>query len=199
MIKLDNNRKLKKYLGFIILFACLSIPFNLVGQKIFHKFNYTTTQGLNLSNENLKGKTSIIVIGHLHCAALLFLLKDIQNVKIDTIQYLLFLENTPEQFEAFNSNDTSSVYGYLRYAFNLKPIIFPTVTVCCKDRNKIYPNGKVAVKTHCNKLKFKFRTLDSPTIFAIDRMGKIINKHIGWFYNLPDPKTTLVNFIKGKG
>jgi hypothetical protein len=165
------------------------------GQKRFPNFSYITTEGKQITNQDLEGKTTMVIVGHLHCSATLFLLKDIQKAGIDTIEYLFLLENTSSQIQAFNSGDTSNAWGTMRSAFKLSPLQFPVVTSCSKERIKTKPNGTVIIKNQCNNMKFKFRALSSPTIFAVNSKGKVINKQKGWFYPSSNPKTTIYQFM----
>jgi hypothetical protein len=179
----------------IILFLLISPIAH--AQKKFPKFTYTTVQGSQISNKDLIGKTSLVIVGHISCPGVLFLLKDLQNSAIDTTQVILLLDNTAEQMAAFNSEDTSNIWAYQRFIFKLKPVIIPTVTSCSKERITVTSNGAVVIKSQCNKMKFKYRAFNVPKLYAVNHSGRIINKQTGWYYNLPDPKAKLVQFLQG--
>lgn len=181
---------------YILILFLLASSF-LHAQRKFPKFSYITVQGTHISNRDLIGKTSLIIVGHISCPAVLFLLKDIQKANLDTIQFLLLLENTRDQIEAFNSEDTTNIWAFQRFVFKLMPVTISTVTSCIKERIDIKPNGTVRIKNQCNTMKFKYWVFESPKMYAVNHKGRIINKQTGWYYNLPDSKTKLVQFIQG--
>jgi hypothetical protein len=161
-------------------------------------FSYNTMQGQVVSKANLKGKTSMIILGHITCPALLILLKDIQKANIDTVQYLLFLENTNAQIVRYNSADTTdNIWSQFRMAFKADTLQLPTAAVCEKEHLAKKANGMVVIKNQCNKLKFKFRAYSSPTIFVTNDNGEIIAKQKGWFTNVEDPQATLLRLLQG--
>jgi hypothetical protein len=184
------------------IFILTFLPFTTIlvfGQKRFPKFNYVTLQGDTLNNSFFIGHHTMVIVGHLTCPAMFSLLKDIQKSKLDTVQYLLLLENTKDQIISFNtSTDTNNIWASQRKIFRLEPIHIPTVTFCKKERLEIKKNGTIRIKDQCHSLKLKYRTLDTPTIFAINPQGGIVNKESGWYWNSDEPDSLILKFIKGK-
>ena len=122
--------------------------YNTYGQKRFPKFNYVTIQGDSISNKTLLNKSTIIIVGHISCPGMLFLLRDLQKFSPDSIQTILLLENTKEQIFAFNANDTNDIWGGMRQMFKVAPINFSTVTFCDKPKLEKKKNGTVVIKNH---------------------------------------------------
>jgi hypothetical protein len=181
---------------FIKLYLITVLP--IYGQNQFPKFTYQSVYGDTISNKTLLNKSTLIVVGHLSCPGMLFLLKDIQKVNIDTIQVILLLENTKEQVLAFNLNDTNDIWGLQRLSFRIKPIEFPTVTFCDKEKLGKKQDGSVIIKSQCNKLKIKYGAFEIPKIYAINNYGQIISKQTGWYYKLTDPQKNILELFKTK-
>lgn len=177
---------------------CLLTMFNGYGQNSFPKFTYETVQGDTISNKTLLNKSTLIIVGHISCPGMLFLLKDIQNTSIDTIQTILFLENTKEQIQSFNANDTTEIWGGLRHMFKLQPLNFITVTFCDRQKLGRKKDGTVVIKSQCNTLKVKYGAFEVPKVYAINNNGQIISKQTGWYYNTTDPQSAILNLFKLK-
>jgi hypothetical protein len=169
---------------------------NVYGQKKFPAFSYITIKGDTITDQALLNKSSIIVMGHITCPGMLFLLKDFQKAALDTFQVILFLENTKEQALSFNSDDTSNIWAGQRSFFKISHINFPVVTFCGKEKIKKKRNGTVSIKIQCNKLKFKYRALNTPTIYAVNNEGKIIKRSVGWYLNTPDPQRAILQLFQ---
>jgi hypothetical protein len=165
----------------------------------FKKFSYTTVKYDTISNSDLIGKTTLLVMGHISCPATIKMLKDIQKADIDTVQYLLFLENTNTQIQAYNSADTlNNIWSQIRLAFKADTLYIPSVAFCTKERVVKKPNGTVLIKNQCNALKFRYRAFNSPTWFVTNHSGKIIAKSTGWYVNVNNPKEKLLCVLKGE-
>lgn len=181
-----------------LLIICVLTFFNTYGQKRFPKFSYETIQGDTISNKILLNKSTLIIIGHISCPGMLFLIRDLQKSSTDTIQTILLLENTKEQIQAFNSNDTNDIWGGMRQMFKIAPINFSTVTFCDKPKLERKKDGTVVIKNQCNKLKFKYGAFEVPKIYAINNNGQIITKQTGWYFNTTDPLGAILQLFKSK-
>jgi hypothetical protein len=182
------------FLTFFLLTATI-----VFSQKRFPKFNYITINGDTINNSFFNGHQTMVIVGHLSCPAMFSLLKDIEMSKLDTIQFLLLLENTSDQIISFNtSTDTNNIWASQRRIFKLQPILIPTVTFCKKERLGIKKNGTIRIKDQCHSLKLKYRAFDTPTLFAINPQGYIVKKESGWFWKASDPDSLIIKFLAGK-
>lgn len=183
----------------ILLPLWFLLPANLTfGQKKFPKFSYVTIQGDTVTNSHFIGRTSMVIMGHISCPAMFMLLRDIEKSKLDTVQFLLLLENTKEQIISFNtSTDSANIWAVQRKIFNLQPIRIPTVVFCKKEKIKINKKGTVRLQNQCNNLKMRYRAINSPTLYAVDNTGKIIQKSTGWYLNSANPDSLIIRFLKG--
>lgn len=180
----------------ILIVVSLLIAMTVSAQKRFPKFTYTTIQGDTITNTIYYQKSSIVIVGHISCPGMLYLLRDIQKASLDTIQVILLLENTKEQALAFNSNDTNDIWGVQRHAFRIPVLNFPIVTFCRRPRIGKRSNGTIMIKNQCNKLKIKYHALEVPKIYAVNNQGRIIKTHTGWYLNSPDPKRNILNLFQ---
>jgi hypothetical protein len=122
------------------------------------------------------------------------LLKDLQESDLDSShQTLIFLENTVEQVNSFNSlnvNDWSETRKY----FNLLPLEGFVVAECSKEIVKTKGNSKI-ISTQYRKLSKKLRTKSSPSSYLIDEKGVIV-KAQKWYYAGMDADTRLSLLLK---
>jgi hypothetical protein len=182
---------------FLLIIYVLTF-YNTYGQKLFPKFSYVTIQGDTISNKTLLNKSTIIIVGHISCPGMLFLLRDLQKSSPDSIQTILLLENTKAQILAFNANDTNDIWGGLRQMFKIAPLSFSTVTFCDKQKLERKKDGTVKIKNQCNKLKVKYAAFEVPKIYAINNNGQIITKQTGWYFNTKDPLDVILQLFKSK-
>ncbi len=167
-----------RYLTVLLCFILLSA--STYKQKEFPSISYTTNQGINFSNENFKGKKTIVVLFHIGCPAAMMLLKDLEFVPADkNLQIVGILENTPEQIRQFNDT-AKTTWSSIRKHFKIMPVKIPLIGECDTENIEITKSGNTLIKSQCRVLSKKLKAKASPAIFYVDGAGKIIKKKIGY-------------------
>src|SRR5688500_9945770 len=91
-----------------IVCSLFLLPMINLKDKPFPEINYTTNQGSTFTNDDFKGKKTVVLLFHLGCPPAMGLLKDIEMMKAqsdDQTQIIGIVENTPEQIKQFNAED----------------------------------------------------------------------------------------------
>lgn len=162
----------------ILWIAILFILFSGFSQryKKFPAINYVTTEGKNFTNENFKGKNTVVVLFHLGCPPAMALLKDIETTDFQQngpVEFIGILENTPGQIREFNDtkdNDWSSI----RENFQLNPVRIPLIGECESEKVNTDDPGNTVIGMQCRNLADKIKTRYSPTIVFVNSKGDIV-------------------------
>jgi hypothetical protein len=154
----------------IAFFVFVVFSLGFASMKQFPEFNSKSYGGRQFSEKNLKGKKTIVVMGHIECLPLVLILKDLDSLcqRIDTskVQVLAILENTNSHIDQFYG-DTSNIWGKIRYQFGVDTLRFPIIAECHSEKVKTR-KGQVKIGNHCRKLSRKVRTRSSPTVLLIN-------------------------------
>lgn len=160
---------------FLPLFALLSFTSK---PKKFPEIKYTTNHGTTFTNENFKGKETIVVLFHLGCPPAMALLKDLETIeKGEDVQIIGIAENSPEQIEAFNSGSENE-WSNIRKSFKLAPVGIPLIGEC--DDSAIDEEKKEIPIVHCRILAKKIKTSKSPTLVYVNGEGSIVKIKKGY-------------------
>ena len=157
------------------LFALLSFTSR---PKKFPEINYTTNLGTKFSNEDFKGKQTIVVLFHLGCPPAMALLKDLETIeKSGDVQIIGILENSESQIDAFNS-ESKNEWSSIRKSFRLSPVSIPLIGEC--SDSAIAEEKKDIPIVHCRMLAKKIKTSKSPTLVYVNGEGAIVKIKKGY-------------------
>ena len=167
------------YILFILLTGLFSAAF-FPGKKKFPAFSYTTMEGRTITNEDIKGKRTLVITGYLGCGVAMRLMKDIEDLPDSSrSKIIVVLGNTPGQLKEFNSVDKNK-WSSIRNYFHLEPF-HGNIVAECKTENFIIENGDTIIGEQCRELTAKINTWSSPTLVYVDEKGYIYKKRKGYF------------------
>ncbi|MEM6263833.1 MAG: hypothetical protein AAGI38_15070 [Bacteroidota bacterium] len=156
-------------------------------ERKFPDFQQTTLDGIGINQEKLKGKDSFVAIGFLGCGAHMFLLKDLETFadSLDTThqQIVVFLENTPDQVEAFFQEE-KNMWSDFRKQYKIKSAPY-LIVPDCEEETLETKDGITYVGRQCRKLSKKLRTKSSPTFYHVNAEGRIVQSSKGYWALLP--------------
>lgn len=181
----------------ILLLTLITTLFSFDRLKTFPKFSIQSYEGKLYTQEDLKGKLTLINFYHLGCPPAMVLMNDLDSLQqiIDTskVQIIGLLENTNDHINQFY-NDTSSIWNLLKKTFKIKPVSYPLLAACDREKVKIDKEGTVVLGKHCWEFSRKIWTLSTPTILLIDKEGRIVKKHKG--YRMYEKKGERVKWLQ---
>lgn len=168
------------FTGFLrLLFLVAGLLLTSFCPRRFPHFTAITFDGQAMDQTYFQKKKTLVILGHLGCPPFMEMLKDLQeNPQDDSIQKLIFLENSKEQFASFN--DSAGSMAAIRSYFKLSPIQFPVICECENQPLKRTKNGSVSLGPNCRKIARKLWTRSSPTYFLVDTSGKILVTRKGY-------------------
>lgn len=172
---------MKKLFSVIIL----SIFFFLGSQakRSFPAFKLTTMDGKEITNKDLEGKQTIIVMFHIGCNPSMKLLNDLQqySADMDTSKYQILgiAENSLFQMTQFFSNDTTNEWSVFRGKYKMpERLAFELLAECEITDQKA--EQIVNTEPLCSKLGKKVKVKSSPTIVITNPEGNIVKKIRGY-------------------
>ena len=163
----------------VLIYLLVFLTFEAFAQKrSFPNFSIEDANGVEWTQENLKGKTSIVILFHLGCPGAMSLLNDLDSMKsiYPDLQVIALAENTRDQIDQFYSDEEND-WSPIRKYYKTKVLTYPLLPECSEEYKK---DGEVVITTQCRKVSRKLWTKSSPTILLVDSKGQIQKKKKGY-------------------
>lgn len=147
----------------------------------FPNFSISNQHGVLFSNENLKGKNTLLVHFHLGCPAAMMLLKDLEEIKKmnPNFQIIAIAENTPDQVEAYLKGEERKYKALIK--FFAMPEITTDILAECNEPLR-HADSSNTTGYGCNGLSKELKIYASPTYYFIGPDGTIISEKKGYFW-----------------